>query len=154
VDFCAKSFGALPVYAAEDPAAIPIHDQFDLIWCGSLLTHLDKHQWPGFLDFFSNRLSSEGILVFTVHGRESVRWLRTGEHDYALRDPRAILQQYDQTGFGYQVYPAHTHRNYGISLSSPAWVLQELLKQPGLRLLNYTEKGWDNHQDVIACKKA
>jgi len=153
VDFCAKTFGAMPVYSAADPALIPISDQFDLIWCGSLLTHLDKHKWPGFLDFFNIHLMPGGIVVFTVHGRESVHWLRNGGHDYALRHPQAILKEYDQTGFGYQVYRTHTHQNYGISISSPAWVLQELLKQPSLRLINYTEKGWDNHQDVVACMK-
>jgi SAM-dependent methyltransferase len=154
VDFCAKTFGAVPVYSAEGPAQIPVSGQFDLIWCGSLLTHLDHHLWPGFLDFFSAHLSPGGLLVFTVHGRESVHWIRTGKFDYSIADPRAILTAYDQHGFGYQDYPAHTHQHYGVSLSSPAWVLQQVLKQPDLRLINYTEKGWDNHQDVIACVKS
>jgi SAM-dependent methyltransferase len=154
VDFCAQAFGAAAVYSADDPAEIPIRDRFDLIWCGSLLTHLNQCRWPGFLSFFNACLSPGGLLVFTVNGREAVEGLRSGRFAYSLSDPQAILRDFDRGGFGYQDYPAHTRRNFGIALSSPAWVLQEIIKQPGLRVLNYTEKGWDNHQDVIACAKA
>src|SRR5262249_53768032 len=122
VDFCAKTFGAVPVYSAENPALIPVHGPFDLIWCGSLLTHLDKPLWPAFFDFSHAQLSPGGVLVFTVHGREAVHWIRSGKFDYGLGDPPALLKEYDQHGFGYQHYPAHTLRNYGISLSSPTWV--------------------------------
>jgi SAM-dependent methyltransferase len=153
VDFCAKTFGSRSVYSAEDPGATAINDLFDLIWSGSLLSHLDQHRWQQVLEFFDAHLSSGGIVVFTVHGRQSVQWLRTGEHDYALRDPAGIVMQYDRDGFGYQEYLTHANPNDGIAISSPAWVLQELLKRPGLRLLSYTEKGWDNHQDVVACLK-
>src|SRR5262245_895416 len=42
VEFCAATFGAEPIYAHESPARTRIDDQFDLIWCGSLFTHLDE----------------------------------------------------------------------------------------------------------------
>src|SRR5215470_6242471 len=42
VDFCASTFGAVPVYSHDDPAKIPLgHNVFDLIWVGSLFTHFD-----------------------------------------------------------------------------------------------------------------
>jgi SAM-dependent methyltransferase len=41
VDFCTAQFGALPVYFDPVPARIPVaRSAFDLIWVGSLLTHL------------------------------------------------------------------------------------------------------------------
>src|SRR6185436_1772186 len=40
VDFCAATFGASPVYGREDPAEVEIDDPYDLIWSGSLFTHL------------------------------------------------------------------------------------------------------------------
>jgi SAM-dependent methyltransferase len=151
VDFCARTFGAVPVYSAERPDDIPIRESFDLIWCGSLLTHLDRDVWPGFLRFFAAHLAPGGLLVCSVHGRESVHWLRSGKFDYHLADVPAILAQYDRDGFGYQAYTAHEHRNYGISIASPAWVMQRILEQPNLRLVNYTETGLDNHHDVVSC---
>lgn len=42
VDYCAATFGAVPVHSHEDPVRIPLErNAFDLIWVGSLLTHLD-----------------------------------------------------------------------------------------------------------------
>ena len=69
VDFCAQAFGATPVYGREHPAEIELEDQLDLIWCGSLFTHLDQSLWGEFLDLFESALVVGGILVFTTCGR-------------------------------------------------------------------------------------
>ena len=151
VDFCAQTFGAIPAYSAECPEEIPVYGPFDLIWCGSLLTHLDQDRWPGFLSFFHSVLAPHGLFVFTAQGRESVRWMRSGKFNYGINDVPAILRAYDECGFGYQEYPADALRNYGITLTSPSWVIGQIFRQPGLRLVHYIERGWDNHQDVVAC---
>ena len=151
VDYCARTFGVTPAYAAGPPDRIPVEGPFDLVWCGSLLGHLDREAWDHFLAFFHSRLRPGGLFVFTLHGRESAHWLRTGRYDYCLADVPAILRRYDREGFGYQDYPAHSHRNYGIALASPAWVTGRLAAFAELRLVHYLEKGMDNHQDVVAC---
>src|SRR2546430_17501917 len=69
VDFCAREFGAMPVYGHERPEEIVIAGDFDLIFCGSLLTHLEADKWIAFLQFFSSHLAPGGIVVFTTHGR-------------------------------------------------------------------------------------
>jgi SAM-dependent methyltransferase len=151
VDFCARAFGATPVYAEENPARMVIPGLFDLIWSGSLLTHLNKDRWDGFLSLFESLLSPSGVVVFTVHGRRSVQFLRDGTCNYGFEGPAALelLRTYEQEGFGYLDYP--NTNNYGISISSPSWVLSQLARHPGLRVLTYMEQGWDDHQDVVAC---
>ena len=47
------------------------HIQFDLIWVGSLLTHLDNDHWSAFLKVFSTALRDRGLLIFTTHGRHT-----------------------------------------------------------------------------------
>ncbi|HYP02594.1 MAG TPA: methyltransferase domain-containing protein, partial [Pyrinomonadaceae bacterium] len=42
VDFCAHTFGATPVYSDADLDALSFDTRFDLIWCGSLVTHLNE----------------------------------------------------------------------------------------------------------------
>lgn len=144
VDFCAETFGAVPVYATETPAGIELPGTFDLIWCGSLLTHMSQHRWPGYLELLSGALSPGGVLVFSTHGRRQAESM----DDNLQRDPSlaGILSDYRTTGFGYTGPPA-----YGASLSSPSWVLYQLGAFPELRLLSYEESGWDDHQDVVAC---
>jgi SAM-dependent methyltransferase len=154
VDFCARAFGATPVYARKLPEEIQIESSFDLIWCGSLLTHLDFERWPGFLRLFQSLLVPDGILVFTTHGRWIAERLRAGTLNIdgiphkALHD---LLTSYDRDGFSYEVY--ELVEDFGISISSPSWVCRQLEKIPNLRLLNYTEKGWYKHQDAVACVK-
>jgi hypothetical protein len=64
-----------------------------------------------------------------------------------------VLERYGTEGFGYASYPVVTPavgEDYGISLGSPCWVYNQLQKIPDMQLVNYTEKDWDNHQDVVA----
>ncbi len=154
VDFCAKTFQAVPVYSSNDTQQISIEGKFDLIWCGSLLTHFDSSRCLEFLNFFTQLLSSGGILVFTMHGRLSSHWLRSGQYIYGLEPEKVpgLLQSYDSTGFGYLDYP-NVH-GYGISLASPAWTFSQLAQLDDITLVSYTEMGWDSHQDVIACMRS
>ena len=79
VDFCAATFGATPVYGHEDPADIEIDAPYELIWCGSLFTHLPPERWEGFLALFERALVPEGLLVFTTHGRRIADRIRDPE---------------------------------------------------------------------------
>jgi SAM-dependent methyltransferase len=159
VDFCAKAFGATPAYSKERPDQIRMIGTFDLIWCGTMLTNLNSDRWKGFFDLFHSLLRPGGILVFTTHGRLVADRLRKRSDTYGLQEDvaRTLLEDYDRLGFGYGDYPrevlqlAHIESDYGISVSSPPWVCSRLGEWPDLRLLTYTERGWDDHQDLIAC---
>src|SRR5258708_6291328 len=50
VDFCARQFRALPVYSKPDLKQLQFTAQFDLIWVGSLVTHLNCERWLATLD--------------------------------------------------------------------------------------------------------
>jgi SAM-dependent methyltransferase len=52
VDFCAKVFGAKPVYSNIDFSNLSFDGKFDLIWVGSLFTHLRGERWPILMTFF------------------------------------------------------------------------------------------------------
>lgn len=148
VDFCARQFGADPVYSVEDPARIPVDGPFDLIWCGSLLTHLDAPRWAGFLRRFRSLLAPDGVCVFTTHGVGAVEYITHERNTYGVPDPRKLVRWYQRYGFAYMPYQAGG--DYGISMSSPAWVVEQVGKLPDTRLVLFLEKGWHNHQDAVA----
>ncbi len=151
VDFCARTFGATGVYSNIDPTKINIQAEFDLIWVGSLFTHLSGDRWSSFLDLFNGILSTDGLLFFTTHGDFVVERLERFPTFYGL-DPeqiRAIKRQYTQGGFGYAGY--RKNPKYGISLSGTEWVKQ-LLKVSSLNLVAFLPTAWDNHQDVWAVR--
>ena len=149
VDFCAETFGATPVYTSGDPSELEIDGKFDLIWCGSLLTHLPPGEWTGFMDLFKSLLGPDGTCLITTHGRMVASKYREGAIDLGLdRDaiPR-LLDDFDASGIAYEEY--RDRPGYGISVSAPWWVVRHLERE-SLRLVTFAEKGWSNFQDVYA----
>lgn len=165
VDFCAATFGAEAVYGHEDPADIEIAEPYELIWCGSLFTHLPPERWAGFLDLFERALVPGGLVVFTTHGRriaERIRDPETGTgylKEAAQRD--VVLRDYERKGLGYSDYAFTDEyrealslpRSYGISLVRPAVVCRMLEERPGLRLVGLIE-GRFNGQDVVSAVRS
>ena len=153
VAFCAATFGALPVVSRETIEDIPLPGGFDLIWCGSLLTHLSEEKSASFLRLFQRLLGHGGILVFTLHGRHYAREVAAGKIPHGVSEPQLaeLFSRYRQKGFGYVDYPDHS--GYGLSLASPSFVTAQLVDHPGWRILSYREAGWDNCQDVVCLQK-
>jgi SAM-dependent methyltransferase len=153
VDFCSSTFGATAVYSSDEPDAIPLApDSFDLIWVGSLFTHLDLRLWLQFLAVFRKSLSPGGLLVFSTHGREAYQRAVAGMWDDSLSHRRRtlLLYRYEREGFGYAQYLG-ADTSFGLSLSHPAWVIQQLTRLGGLRLVNLSEKSWVDFHDIVAC---
>jgi 2-polyprenyl-3-methyl-5-hydroxy-6-metoxy-1,4-benzoquinol methylase len=150
VEFCSRVFGATGVISKRNPAEIDLDGPFDLIWCGSLLTHVEAERWVPFLKLFESVLSPGGVVVFTTYGRFTAERLRTGKGTLNLTQEqiKEVLRDFDETGFGF-----HTTRADRDCIASPAWVCNQLEEIPGLRILLYFERGW-LRQDAIACVKA
>jgi len=154
VDFCASALGAEPVYSVPDPKALVLPDGYDLIWCGSLLTHLDPEGWAGFLRRFESSLAVGGVAVISTHGERTREWIVSGHYRYGLPDARCfkLLFEHLLTGFGYQDYPGS--EAYGISLSSERWVRTVIERaMPASRVVSYQHAAWDGHHDVVAVQR-
>ena len=156
IQFCRQELGAVAIPSHEDCSRIPLDGEYNLIWCGSLITHLDAIRTRDFLRLFAAHLAVGGVLVFTTHGRRSVELFRAGTAKYLLESEDAvfedIIRQYEETGFGYHDY-SHIPK-YGVSLTKLVWICQALESlSPRLSLLVANEAGWDHHQDVIACAR-
>ena len=152
VDFCAQEFQAEPLYSREDIREVKTSRSFDLIWCGSLFTHLVSERWASFLEFFAEHLRPGGVLVFTTHGRRPIQWMVEGIYGYGLNpgEQRRLLEGYVTQGFGF-VSPAN--QAFGLSLSSTAFVCAQIERCRTLGLIGLHEAAWSNHQDVAACVK-
>ncbi len=152
VDFTAATFLVRPSYSEPNFRDLRLETSFDLIWVGSLLTHLPEHQTRQFLDFAIRHMGPHTRLVVTSHGGYVVQRLRTLT-TYGLSEPAAcgLLADYLLQGYGYRGYDGGAE--YGISLIAPAWY-RALLEGSPLRLQSYHERGWDEHQDVLVLSLA
>lgn len=150
IAFCAETFGAHPQRSSTDLASLDPGDPFDLIWCGSLVTHLDADANAALLALFARSLTPNGIAVVTTHGPLVAERLRSGAAEaYQLEPAAAVaaLRAYDETGFGYADYAWSP--GYGISISSTDWIAAAAA-ECGLRVTHAIPHGWDGHQDVVA----
>jgi SAM-dependent methyltransferase len=125
VDFCASAFRRDPVYASENPRDTPLEGAFDLIWCGSPLTHVDAPLWTAFLELFESLLEPAGVLVFSTCGRFVADRVRSSRGIADLSD--------DQVDF-----PMTTE----VTLATPWWVCARIQEDaPKLDMLGFPAGG-------------
>lgn len=156
VDFCAKQFGAKPVYSKPDLRQLGFTAQFDLIWCGSLVTHLDQTRWRHTLDCLVKWTKECGVIVFSTQGRTVTSLLARGRKNIAENiDKPGLLDEFARTGFAYQRYFEATPRSdYGFAVTSPSWLLGALQRYPDIIIRAYLEEAWGIQDVVILYKKA
>lgn len=155
VDFCATQFGARPVYSQPDLRQLPFDNQFDLIWVGSLVTHLPQPRWLTTLDCLVRWVRAYGVIVFTTQGRTVSSLLARGRRNIAETiDKPALLEEYARTGFAYQRYfESNAEEDYGLALTSPEWLMRTLQRYPDIIMRAYLEEAWGMQDVVILYKK-
>jgi len=159
VEFCSKEFDAEPIMSSEDLSALDI-GQWDLIFCGSLLTHLPEPLfWPT-MDFMIRSLNPNGLAVVTLEGRRSIflqdnRYKLIGDEQFEF-----IRESYQKNGFGYSNYHQqfrdekfNAQDSYGVTIVRPDWLMAGLAKRDNVTIQSFTEADWDEHQDVIVLQK-
>jgi len=155
VDFCARELGMKPVYSQPDFDQINFGQKFDLIWCGSLVTHLDGKAIQSLLVCLERNLEQNGVAIFTAHGDYVAGRLDAG-HDYGIGSEAAAkaTEMYRKNGIAFMPYLGNEKaEQYGFSLTSPAWIREQCGQIKGWKELHHKPQGWDNHQDVYAYER-
>jgi SAM-dependent methyltransferase len=154
VDFCAKVLRMTPVHSQVDFDKISFRRRFDLIWCGSLITHLDAGPIRSLLQFFHRHLKDNGLLIFTAHGYHVVDRIRSG-YDYGRGQEAAAeaVRACDACGFAFIKGKEGDHPEYGISLTMPEWMRAQCATINGFKEVVFRPRGWDGHQDVYGFTK-
>jgi len=147
VDFCARVFGAEAVYSESNLDQFSAGGQFGLIWCGSLVTHLNDTGIRAVLRAFARHLQPDGLLIFTARGERVIQRLQDEEFEYGIsaENVAPITAAYRKEGFGFADPPRASA--YGISSTSPEWI-RRAAAEIGLGEVYFRARGWDDHQDI------
>ncbi len=146
--FCATEFRARPIRSTTHLDRLSFPTTYDLIWVGSLFTHLDRSPFAKLMAALSRALDAGGVLVLTTHGDFSLTILEEYGSDM---DPRVAESEYREHGFSFARYPGGDSA-YGLSLASPQFV-RDCAAEAGqgrLELISFEARGWADHQDVHA----
>jgi SAM-dependent methyltransferase len=145
-------FGVKPVECPADFSA-PLPEPYDLIFVGSLLSHLDRRMFARAVDFFITALAPGGVLVLTTVGRYGATAKSAGltqRNHPILRAVRAM----NRSGFGYLVLDrARYGVSYGATFAAPSWVLRLIESRADAMVLGYKERAWDDHLDALIVQK-
>lgn len=126
--------------------------KFDLIWSGSVFTHLPQASSMALYNQFIEWLNPAGIVVFSVHGRISTDLFRRGEVPKTNRQAaNDAIQRFDRGEYAFTPY--NDQEDYGMSFSPPEWWVGRITDSISTRLVYYAEGAWAGNQDIVAVQK-
>jgi SAM-dependent methyltransferase len=153
VEFCRREFNVEACISNQDFAKVSLPGPFDLIWSGSLLTHLDECQATELLRLYHRNLAQGGLCVFTMHGSFSAGRLRSGAGTYGLTEVsrQKVLSEFDNRGYGYADYQPGS--GYGISVATRARIVEMASAAGNWTFSSFFERAWIDHHDVYGFTK-
>jgi SAM-dependent methyltransferase len=151
--WCVNSLGCVPA-----PDRLP-QQSYDLIWLGSVFTHLPEKAARELLSQLLRSLKDYGVLAFSTQGRfahwklKNIDWIAAAKHtwmSYGLDKIQVqhLINQYEDSGYGYVNYPAQ--EGYGVCIANAEWYSTSLRNIQDVTQIFFQERAYDDHQDVIA----
>lgn len=150
MEFCAKAFRAKTWISGNDIDALVAPGKYDLIWVGSVATHLSGDNTRRLLQKLISWAKPGGLLVMSLHGRQALAIRASGQHSYDVDDEawEQIKSGYATSGYGYADYRGTS--GYGISVTKLSWAATVIEQRSSIRLVSLSERAWDDHHDVLA----
>jgi trans-aconitate methyltransferase len=148
VAFCSRTFEASPIYSKPELTDVQFPQKYDVIWVGSLFTHVNEARTKRWLKYLCEQLNPDGILVASFHGYWSIEMHRT--YYPMIEDEKfaEIMSGFDKDGWGYADYPSQA--NYGISVCKPSKLMKIAGTIPRCRVISYIERGWADNHDIVS----
>jgi SAM-dependent methyltransferase len=122
LNFCVNELGAEAIRSKKNFDELDFGLQFDLIFCGTLFSHLRENLLPPALRLLSRSLTEEGIAIVTLSGRHSENEIRS---------------KFDE------------RTSHVTTLVRPHGIVKLAEEDEQTRILGFAERGWDDDQDVL-----
>lgn len=135
VDFQKNQFGVKGFYSASEPDDILIPDLYDIVFVGSLFSHLPYSIWGKMLVKLYQSLKSGGALIFSVHG------------------PGCMSRDAAMPPSGFLYMPSSESRTLAKDIYGTTYVTIDFVNKQVYELTNrpvhaFRTKGLYNYQDV------
>lgn len=152
IEFCAETFGANPFLIDKPFAAVGLPSGFDLIWLGSVFTHMDNAGWRDLVDSLIKHVRPNGMLCFSFAGRCVYEMLeggnRWGIDDEQEPDVLKATSDYESSGFGFFRQRESQGQAWGRSIVKPEWVLSFCFERGG-KVVLFSKQAYARRQDII-----
>jgi SAM-dependent methyltransferase len=156
VHFCSKEFGARGIVAPKQPSRLKL-PPCDLVWGGSVWTHLPEAEGRQLFSALANALKPNGILVFSFHGAFAYENLDTLFGGSYAEDSSGVQAEIEETGISYRSYPERYltlgEGSYGTAWHHPDFYRSLARARNDLDEVWHAPRGWDRFHDVIAFQR-
>lgn len=124
------------------PEEFPSNKKYDVIFALSFFSHMPQSSWIRWVKALYSNLNDEGLLIFTAHGKQSVR----------LMGDMPIPKN------GFFFTPSSEQADldgatYGSTVSLKFWSFNEISNAIGDNIVDFREAYWWGHQDVYVIQK-
>lgn len=123
-----------------EPATLAVEDRFDIIFVGSLFSHLNETLFAQWLDKLLSLLTPTGHLLFTVHDQTLHPTLQQSDFQF--------VENNEDEKFNFVGNRITSTSLYGISFVSEAYVSNVLLKLNSAVKFKRYPKLFGGHQDL------
>lgn len=151
--WAAEKFNATIIEANPDFSARMAH-RYEVIFCGSLITHIAADQGTRLLDFFTAHLAVGGIAIVSTSGKKNLAHEATRFNEAVFGTPEklaALTEAYFRGEYAYCDYPWQA--GYGRSFIPVSWFHEYAAKKPEIVLTRFSERAWDDNQDIVVFKR-
>jgi SAM-dependent methyltransferase len=159
VRFCAEELGARPLVSSwkVDEVRLGI---YDLIWSGSVFTHLDEASCEVlFAKLAQALMPGGGVLVFSIHGQHSLDGLGDFYGRSYAEEAEAIRREVAENGICFRPYTDPRYGRFPVPYGM-TWHRREYFERLAaerfgdrLQLTMWVAHGWDLHHDVLAFQR-
>jgi len=152
MEFLRHTLGIESATVDRDVDLLALPGGFDLIWVGSVVTHLEERRTRTLVQRLLAACNPGGLLAVSFHGRYAMERQERGGFRYIHDEGwQEIVSGYSTGGYGYADYQGQVA--YGISVCSPRWFAQLTESLDTVKLVLLSERAWDGHHDVIVLQR-
>ena len=146
IQWCRNNLDSVELIVNEPLPPLPYNnDMFDVIWCGSVFTHLDENHQDLWLNELKRIMKTGGILLASVHG----------PHCWRKRLPPWTLRKLQKNGFIFAATKADSdiHPDW----YQVAWHTENYIRSHWamfFEICSYIPRGFNDFQDLVVAKKS
>ena len=130
--------------------------KFDIIWVGSLLTHISEKDAIDLFKFLRNLLDKTGRIIITCHGQNFINQLLKNPHGLSGMQVENFVNNFKSNKYAFESWKEHSNEytrntDYGLSAVTKKG-MDTILESLDISIQNYLVEGWCGHDVYILGK--
>jgi hypothetical protein len=150
-EFCSNRFNGTTIPPSASFCQLSLPQHYDLIWVGSVFTHLNWEDMSGLFSKLLSSTSNDGVLIASFSGAAALLKAACSDR-YRLPNEQwlDICNQYHELGVGWVKTTSGYHPGWGRSLIKIGRILELGKTQDRAKLIMLSEGRWGGLQDIGA----